>query len=108
MKLKTLFIFSLIVLLACEGVESQSMVSVQELTWEQALKEAQKRCDPCKQIDKEVFTNGDVAELFNKSFVNAKYDMEKGQGPELKEKYNVKCFSNILVSRWGWQSYTPR
>ncbi len=53
-------------------------------------------CGPCKQMDKEVFTNDEVAELFNKSFVNAKFDMEKGEGTELKEKYSVNVFPTYL------------
>ncbi|MFR6382000.1 MAG: DUF255 domain-containing protein [Odoribacter splanchnicus] len=35
----------------------------------------------CKMLAKEVFTDPDVAAFFNEKFVNAKVDMEKGEGP---------------------------
>ena len=42
-------------------------------------------CGPCKMLAKEVFTDPDVAAFFNEKFVNAKVDMEKGEGPALKK-----------------------
>ncbi len=53
-------------------------------------------CGPCKWMAKEVFTNDTVADFFNKHFVNAKIDMEKGEGPELAKTYKVMCYPNLL------------
>ncbi|MES2567280.1 MAG: thioredoxin fold domain-containing protein [Bacteroidota bacterium] len=53
-------------------------------------------CGPCKQMAKSVFTNNDVADHYNKNFVNAKIDMEKGEGIELAKKYQVQCYPNLL------------
>ena len=53
-------------------------------------------CGPCKIMDKEVFTQADVAAYFNKSFVNVKLDMEKGEGITIKNRYNIKAYPTFL------------
>lgn len=53
-------------------------------------------CGPCKMMAKDVFTKDDVADLFNNTFLNVKYDMEKGEGPALKDKYEVSAFPTYL------------
>jgi thiol-disulfide isomerase/thioredoxin len=53
-------------------------------------------CGPCKWMAKEIFTNDTVADFFNKNFVNAKIDMEKGEGPEIAKMYKVMCYPNLL------------
>jgi thiol-disulfide isomerase/thioredoxin len=53
-------------------------------------------CGPCKWLSKNIFTNDTVATYFNKNYVNAKIDMEKGEGPELAKKYSVFCYPNLL------------
>jgi thioredoxin-related protein len=54
-------------------------------------------CGPCKKMSKEVFTTDTVANYFNRTFVNYKFDMEKGEGIEFAKKYNVNCYPNLLV-----------
>lgn len=53
-------------------------------------------CGPCKWMAKNVFTNDTVADYFNAKFVNAKIDMEKGEGPEIAKLYSVQCYPNLL------------
>lgn len=53
-------------------------------------------CGPCKWMAKEVFTNDTVADYFNAKFVNAKFDMEKGEGVEIAKLYSVQCYPNLL------------
>ncbi len=53
-------------------------------------------CGPCKWMAKNSFTNDTVADFFNTNFVNAKIDMEKGEGIELSKKYEVRCYPNLL------------
>ncbi|SMC59684.1 thioredoxin family protein [Pedobacter africanus] len=53
-------------------------------------------CGPCKMMAKDVFTKNEVADLFNGTFYNVKYDMEKGEGPALKDKYDVKAYPTYL------------
>ena len=53
-------------------------------------------CGPCKQMAKNVFTNDTVADYFNTNLVNAKIDMEKGEGLEIAKQYKVQCYPNLL------------
>lgn len=53
-------------------------------------------CAPCKWMDKNVFTVPAVANFYNENFINAKIDMEKGEGIELRKKYNVQSFPTFL------------
>lgn len=53
-------------------------------------------CGPCKVMAKTVFTKNEVADLFNTKFINAKYDMEKGEGVTLKDTYDVSAYPTYL------------
>ncbi len=53
-------------------------------------------CMPCKWMDVNVFTNDTVATFYNSNFINSKIDMEKGEGIELKKKYNIEVFPTYL------------
>jgi len=53
-------------------------------------------CGPCKQMAANVFTDPKVAEYFNSTFINVKFDMEKGEGIELKNKYSVSAYPTFL------------
>jgi hypothetical protein len=45
---------------------------------------------------KYIFTNDTVAKYYNEHFVNAKIDMEKGEGINLGRKFNVQAFPSWL------------
>ncbi|HMQ48464.1 MAG TPA: thioredoxin family protein [Saprospiraceae bacterium] len=53
-------------------------------------------CGPCKMMAKNVFTDEAVIDYYEASFVNAKIDMEKGEGPELAEMYSVRAYPTLL------------
>jgi thioredoxin-related protein len=53
-------------------------------------------CGPCKMMDAKVFTDKKVGEYFNANFVNAKIDMEKGEGPQLARQYGVRAYPTFL------------
>lgn len=53
-------------------------------------------CGPCKMLAKNTFTNADVASYYNSNFINAKIDMEKGEGIDLAKQYQVACYPNLL------------
>ncbi len=53
-------------------------------------------CGPCKKMDKQVFTKSEVANYFNQKFINVKYDMEKGEGVDLKLRYGISAFPTYL------------
>ena len=53
-------------------------------------------CGPCKLMDKKVFSNELVATYFNSTFINAKIDMEKGEGPELARAFDISAYPTLL------------
>ncbi len=53
-------------------------------------------CGPCKVLEKEVFTNKTVATYLNDNFLTCKIDAEKGEGPKLANKYNIKGYPTLL------------
>lgn len=83
-------------------------ISFKEADWKTQLATAKKEnkliffdaytswCGPCKMMAKDVFTRDSVADLFNQTFLNVKYDMEKGEGPALKDKYEVSAYPTYL------------
>lgn len=53
-------------------------------------------CGPCKWMAKNVFTNDTAADFYNKNFVNAKIDMENGEGIEIAKKYGIQAYPTLL------------
>jgi thioredoxin-related protein len=53
-------------------------------------------CGPCKAMAKNTFTKTSIANYYNSNFINAKIDMEKGEGIEIAKQYNVNCYPNLL------------
>ena len=53
-------------------------------------------CGPCKMMDREVFTDKEVGAHYNANFVNAKFDMEKGDGVVVSDKYDVRSYPTFL------------
>ena len=46
-------------------------------------------CGPCKQMDKNTFSDENVAAFFNEKFVNLKLDMERGDGLTIQQRYKI-------------------
>lgn len=53
-------------------------------------------CGPCKWMAKNVFTDPGVGEFFNENFVNLKLDMEKGEGLQFAQEYQVNAYPTLL------------
>jgi thiol-disulfide isomerase/thioredoxin len=53
-------------------------------------------CGPCKMMDKQTFSDDDVAAFFNEKFVNLKLDMEKGDGQTIQLRYKIAAFPTLL------------
>lgn len=53
-------------------------------------------CGPCKKMARDVFAHPEVGAFFNRHFINAKIDMEKGEGPKLARTYKVKAYPTLL------------
>jgi len=53
-------------------------------------------CGPCKWMSANIFTNDTVADYYNRTFICAKMDMEKGEGIALAKKYEVRAYPTLL------------
>ena len=77
-------------------------------SWDEAIETAKKEhklifmdayaewCGPCKRMAKEVFTQKELGDFFNKYFINVKMDMEKGEGPKLAQKFKVSAYPTLF------------
>jgi thiol-disulfide isomerase/thioredoxin len=53
-------------------------------------------CVPCKELEKEVFTDKAVADYFNAKLINLRLDIEKGEGIELRKRFGVQPVPTLL------------
>ncbi|MFI5451411.1 thioredoxin family protein [Pedobacter sp. UC225_61] len=53
-------------------------------------------CGPCKMMDSETYKDQAVADYYNANFINVKYDMEKGEGLLLAQRFSVESYPNLL------------
>ena len=54
-------------------------------------------CGPCQIMAKQIFPQQKVGEFFNKTFVNAKFNAEKGEGVDVAKRYSVKAYPTFLI-----------
>ncbi len=96
-----LFIISL-------SVNSAEINFLENPTWSTVLEKAKKEkkmifldgyatwCGPCKKMDAETYKDQAVADYYNTNFINVKFDMEKGEGLTLAERYKVQAYPNLM------------
>jgi len=77
-------------------------------TWNQVLALAKKEnkpifldvsaswCGYCKRMKSNVYTDVEVANYYNSSFINVSVDAEKGEGIQLAQKYGVKGYPTFI------------
>lgn len=53
-------------------------------------------CGPCKMLVKDVFPQKEIGDFYNAHFINAHFDMEKGEGMALAKRYNVQAYPTLL------------
>lgn len=53
-------------------------------------------CGPCKMMANKVFPQKEMGDYFNPRYVCVKFDMEKGEGVDLKNRYEVKAYPTFL------------
>jgi len=108
--MKNTFRFLFICLLAISTLKAEEGKGIQfeSTSWNEILAKASKEqklifldayadwCGPCKWMSKNVFTNDTVAQFFNENFINAKIDMEKGEGVQIAQKYGVRAYPTFL------------
>ena len=54
-------------------------------------------CGPCKMMMKNIFPLKEVGNYLNSKFVCIKIDAEKGEGPELAKRYQVKAYPTFVA-----------
>ena len=91
-----------------EVKEAEKGIQFTDAKWAEILKKAKAEnkiiffdayttwCGPCKLMQKNVFTRDDVAAVFNKDFINVKYDMESGEGLKLASKYPLEAYPTLF------------
>lgn len=89
-------------------VVAEAGIKFTEAKWAQILKKAKAEkkvifldayaswCGPCKRLQKEVFTQKEVGDVFNEKFINVKMDMEKGEGPALTQQYPLEAYPTLF------------
>lgn len=53
-------------------------------------------CGPCKRLAAVVFPDSAVGEFYNRTFVNTKFDMEKGEGTDIANRYSIRAYPTLL------------
>ncbi|MBC6996386.1 thioredoxin domain-containing protein [Neolewinella lacunae] len=53
-------------------------------------------CGPCKQMAANVFPQAAVGEYFNANFINVKFDMEKEESAEFRQKHRVRAYPTLF------------
>ena len=89
-----------------------------EGSWKELLETAKKEgklifvdcytewCQPCKQMEQQVFPSEKVGKFYNEHFINVKMDMEKGEGPVILNTYKINAFPTLLfVNGEGGEVY---
>ncbi len=100
--ISTLFLFT------ATAVFAQEAIHFEELAFKELIAKAKKEnkivfmdayaswCGPCKMMERNVFTQKSVGDYYNANFVNARFDMEKGEGREIAAKYGVRSYPTYL------------
>ena len=53
-------------------------------------------CTPCKMMDQDVFTNGQVKSFFDENFISYKVNAEKGNGVNLATVFEIRAYPTLL------------
>ena len=104
MKKTLTFLFLFIFLLSF----AQESINFETTTFKEILAKAKREkklvfmdayaawCGPCKLMEKNIFPLPAVKEYYNANFINARFDMEKGEGRDIAVKYGVRSYPSYL------------
>ncbi len=91
-----------------DGFSQNRSIQFREKPWSEILAQAKKEnklifmdafatwCGPCKWMAGNIFTNDTVADFYNKTFICTSFDMEKGEGLSLRNKFDVRAYPTLL------------
>lgn len=99
----------LAVALVCSvSLFAQEGIQFTQGSWTETLAKAKKEnkiifvdafttwCGPCKWMAANAFVDKAAGEFYNKNFINAKIDMEKGEGVEMAKEFEVMAYPTLL------------
>lgn len=90
-------------------IQEQEGIVMRTITLDEALKIAKDEkkyvlidiytdwCGPCKMMEREVFPRKDVGEYVNPNFVFIKCNAEKGEGPSIAKRFNVRGYPTYII-----------
>lgn len=99
---------TLFLLLISAFVFAQESINFETATFNNILAKAKKEnklifldafaswCGPCKMMEKSIFSKDEVKKFYNANFINARIDMEKGEGRDIQKKYGVYSYPTYL------------
>lgn len=105
--MKKILVFALIFSFSAT-IFAQEGIEFNHGTWSEVLATAKKEnkivfvdaftvwCGPCKWMAKNSFPDKAVGEFFNENFINAKIDMEKGEGIEIAKQFAIRAYPTLL------------
>src|SRR5690554_8230078 len=88
--------------------DKEAGINFETLSFDEAIQKAKKEkklifldayavwCGPCKTKDRTTFKSEEVGKVFNKNFINIKIDMEKGEGPALARRFQVRAYPTMI------------
>lgn len=93
----------------CKTGDEKGIVFLED-DWEKAMQNAKQSgklifvdvyadwCGPCRQLKKTSFKDPKTATFFNEHFINLSLNIEKGMGPDLGARWNVRALPTLLIA----------
>lgn len=101
-------LFSIIIFAFSATLYAQQSINFEKGTFSEILAKAKSQkklvfldafavwCGPCKMMEKNVFPLPSVREYYNANFINARIDMEKGEGISIAQRYGIRSYPSYL------------
>ncbi len=95
--------------ITCARAQQTTGIQFEDATFQELIAKAKEQnklvfidfyaswCPPCKMMASQVFPQKKVGDYFNATFVNAKLDVDKGEGRTLAAKYGVSSIPTYIV-----------